>query len=338
MNNGPWKLLFLLLAGCSVLPEKGDRLDPDGDGVARAADRDDADGSTGPGAEEVCGDGAGVSLAGAGDVDGDGRDDLRVGASAERHGGEQGRAAVYSAYTPPRSGPSISPPPPGRPMPFPAPDRAALLRALTAQILDARQDAAKRFYIIGAGLARVQDEALWQAARFDSFEDYLRRGVDLSRAWAFRLMRVARQFNADIAARYGVEKLDAALAYLAATPREEAPGDLLSAELRLRGEDGRFTLVPFHDATAAQVREAARLMRDARRGGRRAHDASAMLDRAKRLATALPEAPKGIGRGERVKVQTGEDGRLALSFSAIPVDRLGEFIALLEQVRAELTS
>ena len=48
-----------------------------------------------------------------------------------------------------------------------------------------------------------------------------------------------------------------------------------------------------------------------------------------RLADALPPAPKGTSRGERVRLARGKDGQLAVSFQAIPLDDLGAFVELL---------
>lgn len=78
---------------------------------------------------------------------------------------------------------------------------------------------------IGSRLKRVHDDALWQVVDYTGFEDYLARGVAISRSTAYRFMRIADYFNAEIARRYGPEKLDAAIRYLRATPVEERPGD-----------------------------------------------------------------------------------------------------------------
>ena len=169
---------------------------------------------------------------------------------------------------------------------------------------------------------------MWRSDEFASFDDYLERAVSISRSTAYRFMRVAQHFNAEIARRYGVEKLEAAIRYLQATPTEERPGDLLAAEIRLRDESGRFTTLSLHEATAAQIREATALLFDAKRAGMRIP--SGLRKQIGRLADALPPAPKGTTRGERIRLARGKDGQLAVSFQAIPLDELGTFLALLK--------
>jgi hypothetical protein len=102
----------------------------------------------------------------------------------------------------------------------------AALDALTGEIGALKSDIGRAVYEIGTRLERVHDEALWRAGDYNGFEDYLARGVAISRSTAYRFMRIADHFNAEIARRYGPEKLDAAIRYLRATPVEERPGDL----------------------------------------------------------------------------------------------------------------
>jgi hypothetical protein len=204
----------------------------------------------------------------------------------------------------------------------------AELKALTDEIGTYKSEIGRAIYEIGRRLARVYEDALWRSDGYANFEDYLTRGVSISRTTAYRFMRIARHFNAEIAKRYGVEKLEAAIRYLQATPAEERPGDLLAAEIRLRDESGRFTTFSLHEATAAQIREATALLFDARRAGMRIP--SGVRKRMERLAEALPPAPSGTSRGERVRLTRGKDGHLAVSFHAIPLDELRAFLELLE--------
>jgi hypothetical protein len=80
--------------------------------------------------------------------------------------------------------------------------------------------------------------------------------------------------------------------------------------------------------TATQIREATALLFDAKRAGMRIP--SGLRKQMGRLADALPPAPKGTTRGERVRLSRGKDGQLAVSFQAIPLDELGTFLALLK--------
>ena len=211
----------------------------------------------------------------------------------------------------------------------------AALKTLTAEILAHKAGIGRSIYEIGIRLARIQEQELWRAGRFGGFEDYLQRGVAITRRTAYRFMRIARHFNAEIANRYGPDKLDAALQYMEATPADEQPGDLLAAEIRIRNASGRYDTLALHQATATQIREATALVREAKRGGQRIP--AALRQRIQRLAKALPPAPKGTTRGDRVHITRGQDGDLAVSFHAIPLDDLDEFLTLVGKHLREST-
>jgi hypothetical protein len=177
----------------------------------------------------------------------------------------------------------------------------------------------------------MRDDELWRAGGFSSFDDYAERGIDVSRTTAYKLMRVAREFNAAIAERYGVEKLDLGLRYLDGTPADERPGDLLASQIRLRDERGRWVTVPFHRAKTREIRDAIALLDDSRQARRRV--SVELGKRARRLADALPPPPAGVSAGARVRLRRARDGRVAVTFTAIPLDALEAF---LEAVRAHL--
>ena len=151
----------------------------------------------------------------------------------------------------------------------------------------------------------------------------------ITRRTAYRFMRIARHFNAEIANRYGPDKLDAALQYMEATPADEQPGDLLATEIRIRNDSGRYDTLALHEATATQIREATALVREAKRAGQRIP--ATLRQRIQRLAKALPPPPKGTSRGDRVRVTRGKDGNLAVSFHAIPLDGVDTFLALVKE-------
>jgi hypothetical protein len=205
----------------------------------------------------------------------------------------------------------------------------ATLDRLTSEIVELKGAAGKNLYDMGTRLARVREEELWRAGGHASFEEYLERAVDISRSTAYKLVRVAREFNRMIAERYGVEKLDLGLRYLDHTPAEERPGDLLAADIRVRDERGRWHSVPFHVAKVPQLRAAIALLQNQREQRRRV---PVDLDRrARRLAKALPSAPVGLSTGNRVRLRRAPDGRIAATFSAVPLDELEAFIAALKK-------
>ncbi|RLB48451.1 MAG: hypothetical protein DRI90_25390 [Deltaproteobacteria bacterium] len=212
--------------------------------------------------------------------------------------------------------------------------RGALVRKdqlarATAEITRLKGLVGKGLYEIGRLLDRVQREDLWREGKFANFDEYVVEAVDMSRTNAYQFMRIARHFNAEIAKRYGASKLEAAIRYLEVTPADERPGDLMAAQIQVRGVRGRYRLVSLHEATAQQIYEAVRLMKGSKRGAKRVP--KAFRGRMERLAEKLPQAPTGTRSGERVRVLRGDDGRLALTFQAIPYDELGAFVKALQE-------
>lgn len=205
----------------------------------------------------------------------------------------------------------------------------ATLDQLTRELVELKGQAGKNLYDMGTRLARVREEELWRAGGHASFEEYIERAVDISRSTAYKLVRVATEFNRVIAERYGVEKLDLGLRYLDHTPAEERPGDLLAADIRVRDERGRWHSVPFHRANVPELRAAIALLQNQHEQRRRV---PVDLDRrARRLEQALPRAPAGLARGNRVRLRRAPDGRVAVTFSAVPLDELDAFIAALKK-------
>ena len=189
-------------------------------------------------------------------------------------------------------------------------------------------------YDLGLVLREVVDEALWQAGGHTSFTAWLEDSVEVSRATATRAVLVTRHFNREIAQRYGLEKLYWGLRYLEVTRATEQPGDLIAADLRLRGPDGRFTHVPFHTASLRQIRAAVHLtqtLAPPRAQPTLDADLDARLDR---LAEGLPPTPAGLTPAKRrVETSRAKDGTLTLTFRQIPATDadLRAFITLLRR-------
>ena len=92
---------------------------------------------------------------------------------------------------------------------------------------------------------------------------------------------------------------------------------------------GRWKTIPYPDASYRQIREATRLVRGA------AADVGPVDDtlqtKVKDLVEALPAPPPGTLRGDRVRTKVGKDGRVAVSFHAIPLDALPAFVESLTE-------
>ena len=206
----------------------------------------------------------------------------------------------------------------------------AELKALEQKIVAARGRAGRDAWNIGAHLARIKQGELWRSGGYESFSDYLARGVDCSRASAYRYLRIAEHFNAEIAELYGIDKLLLVLRFMALTPAEERPGDIFVAQVRVRGENGRFRSVSVHEASAAQLEEG--ILLEQKRLEQRRRAPRTMQARAERVSKALPEPPKGVSR-QRVRLRKHAEGQVLASFFSIPLEHVG---VLFQAVQSEL--
>lgn len=200
-------------------------------------------------------------------------------------------------------------------------DDAQRLRDITRRIGELKGRAALVLYELGTLLVEVEERALWRCGESSSFSDYLLQALDVSAATARKAMTVARHFNAGMVERYGIEKLSAGLRYMELSRPGEQPGDLVAARLRLRGADGRFQTVGFHEASSHEVREAVRVLREGRAGGVPGEEQA----RIARLGRALSELGAGSVRVKR------RGGGLVVSFRDVPVEQLTALGALLQR-------
>jgi hypothetical protein len=212
--------------------------------------------------------------------------------------------------------------------------RKARIRTIRSRIDALNKTAARTWCEFGSLFAEVKREELWRDDGADTFFDWLGT-IGWERESARKAMLVAANFTPEMAETYGTEKLVAAVGYLEATRREEKPGELAALQVRYPGEDGRFATVPFPKATVAQVKAATKLVTQARPEKDRP-EAVARYDQAVALLVdAMPAAPAGLGKGKRVAVEVGTDGRPAVTFHAIPVDELEAFFDAVRRTFSE---
>ena len=205
------------------------------------------------------------------------------------------------------------------------PSRRARLVSLKRVLKRIRSDAAELTWELGNTLAEVQRDELWREDGAESFAAWCEPHGEISSSSAYRAIALARHFTREMASRFGSDKLDATATYLEATKKLEQPGDVLALRIRVPGQGGRFRSVPYPDATAAQIRLAAKLVRQASSGKDAAPAEPHVRERLTALEKAMPQAPGGTVRGERIKLKRGTDGREALTVQGIPVDAIPAF-------------
>lgn len=127
-------------------------------------------------------------------------------------------------------------------------DRAETYRLAGVEIRRFITDCDTHYYELGRVFLRFVDEKLFLEGGYDTMEQYLQDEVDFSKTTAYLIMRVVRNFSAETAARHGMYKLAAVLAFLDATPEADTPADLV----RPRGRAARDRAVPVICAGCAQ--------------------------------------------------------------------------------------
>ncbi len=214
-------------------------------------------------------------------------------------------------------------------------DRHSRVTAIKDQLRAVDQSVARALWDWGRLLGEVERDELWKDDGAPTFTEGLDTELDVSRRSATRAITVARHFSAEMVERFGTRKLAATVTYLELTAKDEQPGDILALDVRVRGDSGRFVTVPYPKASARQIEDACGDLRSVDRGkaeNARLKDLGTdVRDRAAKLSKALPEAPDGTVRGDRVAVKKGKDGRLAVTIQGIPVDDLETVIEALRR-------
>jgi hypothetical protein len=104
--------------------------------------------------------------------------------------------------------------------------RVAELFNQTQKIRTLRKRLEKGFYEIGQVLYEIQQQELYLAKGFGSFEAFLEREIDLGKQTSLKLIKITHIFQQDSALDYGMDRLFAALAALegeSAIPKPSIP-------------------------------------------------------------------------------------------------------------------
>lgn len=96
----------------------------------------------------------------------------------------------------------------------------------TQKIRTLRKRLEKGFFEIGQVLSEIQQQELYLAKGFGSFEAFLEREIDLGKQTSLKLIKIAHTFQQEAALDYGMDRLFAALAALegeSAIPKPSIP-------------------------------------------------------------------------------------------------------------------
>jgi len=200
------------------------------------------------------------------------------------------------------------------------------LREVTARIEQIGTQAGRLMWELGGLLTEVEQTELWRTTPHGGFLEWIDGAMKFSRQTARKYQQIHAHFSADMAERYGSEKLVAGLAYLAQTKREEEPGDLVATTIRVRTTEGTFASVPFPLASVRQIRQATLFLAGANRADE-APSAPAEAERVGRLTAAL--AAEGLSA--RVTVTGGRDGVARYAIQELSATEIGQVLALLQR-------
>src|SRR5262249_25058492 len=92
--------------------------------------------------------------------------------------------------------------------------KIAELHNQTQKIRTLRKRLEKGFFEIGQVLAEIQNQELYLAKGYGSFEAFLEREIDLGKQTSLKLIKIAHIFQHDAALDYGMDRLFSALSAL----------------------------------------------------------------------------------------------------------------------------
>src|SRR5262245_58457175 len=166
------------------------------------------------------------------------KDDDKSGLPAKRKLGRRGAAAWAARHAAKHAAEAraraAEPAPPGSARAtIRVPDDAERIKARVAELFNQtqkirtlRKRLEKGFYEIGQVLAEIQQQELYLAQGFGSFEAFLEREIDLGKQTSLKLIKIAHIFQQEAALDYGMDRLFAALAALegeSAIPKPSIP-------------------------------------------------------------------------------------------------------------------
>ncbi|MBW2702913.1 MAG: hypothetical protein JRF33_18995 [Deltaproteobacteria bacterium] len=195
----------------------------------------------------------------------------------------------------------------------------------TQKILALKEEIGQRFWELGQCLIRVHDQRLYSPG-FDSFERYLgRRGVNISKPTAYRMMDVARNFSRFIARKHGQTKLLAAIDLTRATPEDDRPVDVLAYQIEVR-ESGKVSQKTFTKASSREIKLAANRIKRKYNPKPKPLKPTWQLQAQRAVRAIAPKAKL------QIKMGAGRDPEVKLTLSGVPQSKLREALIRLTQV------
>jgi len=178
--------------------------------------------------------------------------------------------------------------------------KAALTRE-TKAIEKLQNDVERNGWQIGKRLVQVVTLDLFKAGGHASIEDYAEQTLGIGRTTAFQYMRIAQAFSEDVAAAFGLEKLDRGLAYIAKTPEDEKPGDIPHLKMRVPDEAGKVHERAFENVTLRDLKAAVQHEAEAAGKKKKRKEDPSLAPHTKAAALANRALDKAVGAANAAK-------------------------------------
>ena len=202
------------------------------------------------------------------------------------------------------------------------------LEALTREIAAADRQVTVGMHAIGTRLLEIRSSELWKTGGFESYQQYLEEGAQISRRKAYACKTIAENFTDAAAAAHPARKLDAVVRYRNATNSPLQAGKLLSQRVKFPLHRGALTTLTLGRLTATQINQ---LVDDAHKpADKRVIDRTTQR-RLTALERALPDPVPGMKQHDRVTAKVAPDGTVAVSIRDISASDLPELGALLRK-------
>ena len=131
---------------------------------------------------------------------------------------------------------------------------------ITQQIRTLKSQADANFWRLGSCLSDVCTRGLYKGCGYATFDEYLAKGVDVSRSEAYKWMQVAANYSESVAVEFGFTKCIAFLGYIKATPEDDLPADIARVRIPCTAAGG-MTMRSVRECTTADIDAATRGLR-----------------------------------------------------------------------------
>jgi hypothetical protein len=216
----------------------------------------------------------------------------------------------------------------------PTAEEVARLDHSSARSLRYKADMSRGAYKLGRELAG-NDEGLLFKARYSTFDDYVERELGISRATAYKYMRIASTFSEPVVVELGTEKLELAVRYVAASSGELDPDSLPDLVVRVPTARGGTTKKRVADASTRELEAAIAALREKERADE--DDSPGRAEAEAYAARARKELDRANLEATTITVRPGPEGKpWQITLDGVALNNAWRTFAILEKAARTL--